>query len=140
MAVLFAWNQRPNDKIPYENLRLATELSDTELRRTLWSLVSFPKLKRQLLLYEPNVQASKDFGENTSFWVNHEFSVIKNAKLQKRGKVNLIGRLQLSTEKSQQEDNQSIVQLRILRTQEAIIKIMKMRKRMTNASLQVTVT
>lgn len=51
----------------------------------------------------------------------------------------MIGRLQLSTERSQQEDNQSIVQLRILRTQEAIIKIMKMRKKMNNAALQVCV-
>lgn len=41
----------------------------------------------------------------------------KNNKPQKRGKVNLIGRLQLSTEKSKEEDNESIVQLRILRTQ-----------------------
>jgi cullin 5 len=138
MAVLFAWNQRPNDKVSYENLRLATELPDPELRRTLWSLVAFPKLKRQLLLYDPIVQAPKDFVENTVFWINQEFSIIKNGKPQKRGKINLIGRLQLSTERSQQEDNQSIVQLRILRTQEAIIKIMKMRKRMTNAALQVS--
>lgn len=137
MAVLFAWNQRPNEKVSYENLRLATELPDPELRRTLWSLVAFPKLKRQLLLYDPIVQAPKDFAENTVFWINQEFSIIKNGKPQKRGKINLIGRLQLSTERSQQEDNQSIVQLRILRTQEAIIKIMKMRKRMTNAALQV---
>jgi len=36
MAVLFAWNQRPKDKISYENLRLATELPDPELRKTLW--------------------------------------------------------------------------------------------------------
>ena len=36
MAVLFAWNQRPKDKISYESLRLATELPDAELRRTLW--------------------------------------------------------------------------------------------------------
>jgi hypothetical protein len=36
MAVLFAWNQRPVDRISYENLRLATELPDPELRRTLW--------------------------------------------------------------------------------------------------------
>lgn len=36
MAVLFAWNQRPFDRISYENLRLATELPDPELRRTLW--------------------------------------------------------------------------------------------------------
>lgn len=50
--------------------------------------------------------------------------------------VNLIGRLQLSTERSQLEDNQSIVQLRILRTQEAIIKILKTRKRISNQMLQ----
>ena len=36
MAVLFAWNERPNVKISLENLRLATELPDAELRRTLW--------------------------------------------------------------------------------------------------------
>lgn len=99
-------------------------------------MVAFPKLKRQLLCYDPIVQGPKDFSENTLFWINHDFCIVKNGKSLKRGKVNLIGRLQLSTERSQQEDNQSIVQLRILRTQEAIIKIMKMRKRMTNASLQ----
>lgn len=137
MAVLFAWNQRPLEKVSYENLRLATELPDPELRRTLWSLVAFPKLKRQLLLYEPLAQQPKDFTEHTLFWINQEFALIKNGKPQKRGKINLIGRLQLSTERSQQEDNQSIVQLRILRTQEAIIKIMKMRKRINNAALQV---
>lgn len=137
MAVLFAWNQRPNEKVSYENLRLATELPDPELRRTLWSLVAFPKLKRQLLLYDPIVAAPKDFAENTVFWINQEFSLVKNGKPQKRGKINLVGRLQLSTERSQQEDNQSIVQLRILRTQEAIIKIMKMRKKMSNVTLQV---
>ena len=48
----------------------------------------------------------------------------------------MIGRLQLATEKCRDEDNESIVQLRILRTQEAIVKIMKMRKRITNAQLQ----
>ena len=88
----------------------------------------------------------------------------KGGKLQKRGKINLIGRLQLTTEKTKEEDNESIVALRVLRTQvggacdgahvhmlvkqnntqcqhthmlqEAIVKIMKMRKRMMNAALQ----
>lgn len=87
MAVLFAWNQRPNDKITYENLRLATELPDGELRKTLWSLVAFPKLKRQLLLFSPNATSSKDFTEHTVFWINHEFALVKNGKPQKRGKV-----------------------------------------------------
>ncbi|XP_075226814.1 cullin 5 [Lycorma delicatula] len=136
MAVLFAWNQRPHDRITYENLRLATELPDPELRRTLWSLVAFPKLKRQVILYCPEVQSPKDFDENTTFWVNQEFALVKNGKLQKRGKINLVGRLQLSTERSKEEDNESIVQLRIFRVQEAIIKILKMRKRITNAQLQ----
>lgn len=106
------------------------------------------------------MQTPKDFAENSLFWINQDFSIIKNGKVQRRGKVcshktqfnyfwkvligflkqiNLIGRLQLSTERSQQEDNQSIVQLRILRTQEAIIKIMKMRKKLNNALLQVNV-
>ncbi|BET00787.1 cullin 5 [Nesidiocoris tenuis] len=136
MAVLFAWNQRPADKISYENLRLATELPDPELRRTLWSLVAFPKLKRQVVLFAPEVQSPKDFNENTVFWINQEFALVKNGKTQKRGKINLIGRLQLSTERSKEEDNESIVQLRILRVQEAIIKILKMRKRINNAQLQ----
>ncbi|KAH8288594.1 hypothetical protein KR054_005836, partial [Drosophila jambulina] len=137
MAVLFAWNQRQHDKISYENLRLATELPDPELRRTLWSLVAFPKIKKQILLMDPAaINSPKDFAENTMFYINQEFAIVKNGKSQRRGKLNLIGRLQLSTERSQQEDNQSIVQLRILRTQEAIIKIMKVRKRMNNAALQ----
>lgn len=43
----------------------------------------------------------------------------KQGKIQKRGKINLIGRLQLTTEKAREEDNEGIVQLRILRTQVA---------------------
>ena len=41
----------------------------------------------------------------------------KGGKLQKRGKINLIGRLQLTTEKAKEEDNDSIVALRVLRVQ-----------------------
>lgn len=90
MAVLFAWNQRPAEKVSYENLRLATELPDPELRRTLWSLVAFPKLKRQPLLMHPVAQAPKDFTENTLFWINQEFAIVKNGKSQRRGKVSAI--------------------------------------------------
>jgi len=46
----------------------------------------------------------------------------KNGKVQKRGKINLIGRLQLSTEKSKEEDNEGIMQLRILRVQVGLIQ------------------
>ena len=48
MAVLFAWNQRPKDKVTYESLKLATELPDTELRKTLWvSSLQLLKLKQK---------------------------------------------------------------------------------------------
>ena len=69
------------------------------------------------------------------FW--QDFAIVKNGKVQRRGRLNLIGRLQLSTEKTREEENEGILQLRILRTQEAIIKILKMRKRISNAQLQV---
>ncbi|CDQ69615.1 unnamed protein product [Oncorhynchus mykiss] len=76
LAVLFAWNQRPRERISFENLKLATELPDAELRRTLWSLVAFPKLKRQVLSYDPVVGSPKDFAEGTLFYVNQEFSIM----------------------------------------------------------------
>jgi len=136
MAVLFAWNQRPKEQISFENLRLATELPDSELRRTLWSLCQFPKLKRQVLICEPEASNPREFNEASLFSVNQDFALVKNNKVQRRGKINLIGRLQLSTERSKEEDNDGIIQLRILRTQEAIVKIMKMRKKISNAQLQ----
>ena len=40
----------------------------------------------------------------------------RNNKAQYRGKLNLIGRLQLSTEKNREEENQEIVFLRTERT------------------------
>lgn len=51
-----------------------------------------------------------------NFWA-HKIYCRKSNKSQKRGKINLIGRLQLSTERSREEDNEGIVQLRILRVQ-----------------------
>lgn len=44
--------------------------------------------------------------------------------MQKRGKINLVGRLQLSTERSKEEDNESIVQLRILRVQVGVAQFL----------------
>ncbi len=136
MAVLFAWGNRRNDKLTFESLRLATELPDAELRRTLWQLVAFQKLKHQVLCYEPEVKQAKDFEDFTSFWINTNFCIVRNNKPQYRGKLNLIGRLQLSTEKNREEENQEILFLRSERCKEAVVKILKTRKRITNAQLQ----
>lgn len=40
------------------------------------SLVAFPKLKRQVLSYDPVVSSPKDFAEGTLFFVNQEFSLM----------------------------------------------------------------
>lgn len=58
------------------------------------------------------------------FTIKHwlDFFYRKNAKVQKRGKINLIGRLQLTTERMREEENEGIVQLRILRTQVCNVK------------------
>lgn len=51
------------------------------------------------------------------YCLNVDIFLSKNSKVQKRGKINLIGRLQLTTERMREEENEGIVQLRILRTQ-----------------------
>ena len=112
MAVLFAWSHRASEKLSFESLRLATELPEVELRRTLWQLVAFQKLKHQVLCYSPEVKSPKEFRESTAFWVNQDFCIVRNGKAQFRGKLNLVGRLQLSTEKNREEENQEIVYLR----------------------------
>jgi cullin-5 len=70
MAVLFCWENRRHEKLTLENLRLATELPDSELRRTLWGLVSMPKLKRQILLVEPPVAKLSDIGDRSQIYIN----------------------------------------------------------------------
>lgn len=36
LSVLFSWNLRPREAITFENLKLATQLPEAELRKTLW--------------------------------------------------------------------------------------------------------
>ncbi|VDO63156.1 unnamed protein product [Heligmosomoides polygyrus] len=137
MAVLFSWNDRAHEKISFESLRLATELPDTELARTLFSLVAYPKMKYQILLCDaPSPLNPRDFTDSTLFYINHDFHLIKNGKEQHRGRINLIGRLQLTMESSASKEHEDIVALRELRVQEAAVKIMKMRKTITSAQLQ----
>jgi len=50
--------------------------------------VAFPKIKKQILLMEPAaISSPKDFAENTVFYINQEFAIVKNGKSQRRGKV-----------------------------------------------------
>ncbi|KAL3101325.1 hypothetical protein niasHT_028081 [Heterodera trifolii] len=138
MAILFCWNDRPNDKLSFATIRLATELSEAELARSLLTLVNFPKVRMRLILCEIAQQplTPKSFNDSTLFWLNHEFCLIKNEKPQSRGKINLIGRLQLNQDAGIEQEHEEILQLRTFRVQEAIVKIMKTRKRLNQAQLQ----
>uniref|UniRef100_A0A1A9UDB2 Cullin family profile domain-containing protein n=1 Tax=Glossina austeni TaxID=7395 RepID=A0A1A9UDB2_GLOAU len=106
MAVPFTWNQR--DKISCGNLRLATELICCTRK---WEITTM----RKSIAIEIQQFILFIFGNLLFFHLN------------------LIGRLQLSTECSIQEDHESVVQLRVLPWQEALIEIIKMRKRINNA-------
>ncbi|KAK0411375.1 hypothetical protein QR680_005625 [Steinernema hermaphroditum] len=136
MAVLFCWNERADEKISLASLKLATEIPEVELNKTLLSLVAFPKSKQQILLCDCQSLNAKDFTESTNFWINTEFAIIKGNKPQKHGRMNIIGRLPLTMEQLNRKEHDEIITLRELRTQEAIVKIMKTRKNMTSAQLE----
>uniref|UniRef100_A0AAF5D2N2 Cullin-5 n=2 Tax=Strongyloides stercoralis TaxID=6248 RepID=A0AAF5D2N2_STRER len=128
MAVINSFFYCSKEKLSFEALKFATKLPINELTRTLVSLTAFPKIKSQVLLTDCESVASRNFKDDTLFWINYDFFIVKNNVVQNRGKLNLIGRLQLAAEVSSQLEQDEIVTLRELRTQEAIIKIMKMRK------------
>ncbi|KAH7699747.1 Cullin, partial [Aphelenchoides avenae] len=130
MAVLFCWNDRPLERVSYETMKLATELTDADLNRTLLSLVAYPKTKQQILLTDCDPINPKNFTDSTLFWVNQDFSVVKNDKPQPRGKLNLIGRLQMNPEPSANEEHEDIIRLREFRVQEAITELVEMLKHM----------
>ncbi len=134
-SVLFAWNHRPTAKLTFSELKLATNIPENELKKTLWSLISFVKLKQQIIFYEPHVESFQNLNEITLFWINYDFTIIRAGKIQTRGHINMIQRLQLNTEKGY-EENEEIMFLRGERTKEAIVQIMKTRQRMNNAQLQ----
>ncbi|CAH8868621.1 unnamed protein product [Trichobilharzia szidati] len=135
IVVLYAWNRRYNQHLRLDCLLTATGLQDTDLRRTLWSLCEHPKLEQQLVCYSPKVTSEKLFTGETEFWLNTKFVNTKMGKIQNRRRINLIGRLQLTHEIISEEESMAIVELRQLRAQEGIIKILKTRKRLHHNEL-----
>uniref|UniRef100_A0AC34QHY8 Cullin family profile domain-containing protein n=1 Tax=Panagrolaimus sp. JU765 TaxID=591449 RepID=A0AC34QHY8_9BILA len=136
LSILNVFNERQNDKISFGDLKLATEIGDFEMGRTMMSLVAFPKLKEQILLTDVGNINPKNFNDCSLFWVNHEFALFKNDKPQPRGKLNLIGRLNVAVDPQVELECEEVMQLRTFRLQEAIVKIMKTRRKMTSAQLQ----
>lgn len=78
MALLLFWNEKPNEKVPFEALRLATNLTETNLIRTLLSLTKNPKTKDQQILFtDCQPVEPKNFNDSTLFWINQDFVLKK---------------------------------------------------------------
>lgn len=135
LVVLYAWSRRFDQRLSLDSLLTATGLQENELRRTLWTLCEHPKMEEQIVLYSPRAKSEKEFSESTVFWINLNFTNSKSSKSLARRRLNLIGRLQLTQETSNEEETMAIVELRQLRTQEAVIKVLKTRKRMYHNEL-----
>lgn len=141
MVVLFLWDENPDRKLSFETIRLATGLaSDADLIRTLLSLTMFPKAKVQLLLTDASPPlCPKNINDCTLFWLNQDFCIIKNDKSQTRGRLQLCGgviRLQVDREFQKDDEYADVIALRQMRIQEAIVKIVKTRKQITQTQLQ----
>ncbi|GMT10094.1 hypothetical protein PFISCL1PPCAC_1391, partial [Pristionchus fissidentatus] len=139
LAVLFCWNDRSDASLSLESLRVATELPVTELVRTLHSLCAMPKLKYQVLLADQKEKAPinpNKFTDSTEFTLNHAFKIVKNGREQDRGKLSLVGRLQLSLEATAKAEHEEIIALRQIRVQEAAVKVLKTRKELSLAALE----
>ena len=76
MAVLFSWNKRREDALSFQDLQLSTELGDSDLRRTMWSLVHVPRLKRQLLVVDPPIKGPREIDLTSAFRINHDFGLV----------------------------------------------------------------
>ncbi|KAI6227461.1 Cullin-5 [Aphelenchoides fujianensis] len=130
MAVLFCYNDLPREKRSLESLRVATELPDADLIRTLLSLVMNPKTKVQLMLTDCEPVNPKNFTEGTLFWINHDFAIVKGEKPQPRGRITLVNRIIMNQETVEDEAHDEIMRLRELRIQEGLVKLMKTRRTM----------
>ncbi|OQV24039.1 Cullin-5 [Hypsibius exemplaris] len=131
-AVLRAFRDHNRGKLTFEALQTALAIPDFELRKTLWGLCTIAKCGNRLMGYAPAVSNPKEFDQGTRFWINMQFAPVARGKPQKRGRINLIGKLQIGGDRLLgEEDTDGISALRELRIQEAVTKVMKTRKKAT---------
>lgn len=96
LAILSSFNEQPTISKTLKELEMESGLGLVELKRTLWSLVSNPKLKVQIMNCKPEAIDPRNLDdEDANYSINHDFVLIKNGKAQSRGRICLIGRLQL---------------------------------------------
>ncbi|KAI3386949.1 hypothetical protein SNEBB_002506, partial [Seison nebaliae] len=82
-------------------------------------------------------QSFNDWNLQTTFYLNKQFQPLRNGRI--IHKLNIIGKLPLFTQQHHEEMNASIVALRELRIQEAIVRVLKSRKQCKLPQIQLEV-
>jgi len=129
MGVLMHFNG--NDNMSTNDLQIATQLTDSALKNTLISLV-----KTKVLKMEGCPELGKDdepeIEKESAFSVNMGFR-------SKRQKVNINIPVRQVKEEESKETHKAVEEDRKLQIQAAIVRIMKMRKRLNHAGLMTEV-
>jgi len=129
MGVLLQFNS--NENMSTNDLQIASQLTDNALKNTLVSLV-----KTRVLKMEPGMPTGKDdepeIEKETVFSVNPGFR-------SKRQKVNINIPVRQAREEENKETHKAVEEDRKLQIQAAIVRIMKMRKRLNHAGLMTEV-
>jgi len=118
MAVLLSFNG--SDSLSFENLLNSTNLKESELKRTLESLV-----ESKLLDVNP---LDNDYTSAHQFTLNKNFT-------NKRLKLKLTGALQKETKQENEQTHKGIEDDRKLFLQAAIVRVMKARKVLNHVNL-----
>jgi cullin 1 len=120
MGVLLQFNT--TDAMTAEEIQIATQLTDATMRTTLLSLV-----KAKVLNMDPDDENS-EIEKTHKFWLNKEFK-------SKRAKVNINIPVPQQVKEESDTTHKTVEEDRKLAIQAAVVRIMKMRKRLQHANL-----
>lgn len=122
MGILLQWNTSDSPTITAEELQISTQLTDSALKNTLLTLV-----KTKILDMDPA-------DEEAEIEKSHKFSLNKSFK-SKRTKVNINVPIPQQAKEESDSTHKTVEEDRKLQIQAAVVRIMKMRKRLQHANL-----
>lgn len=123
MGVLLQFNV--SEEMSFEDLQIATQLTDGALKNTMLSLV-----KTKLIAMDQD--EAKEIEKSTKFSVNKKFK-------SKRNRVNINVPMREEEKKQGEDLHKAIEEDRKLQIQAAVVRIMKMRKRLQHQNLMTEV-